>query len=182
MALYFVTVWSSASKCTLFKHQPSWSEHIKRFKMAAIIRFDLDVSKKTARWLLYNCSRPQVQNQIQIHQQNGKGLPLLCPRDDSQGALRFDPVCPSVCHALWYRVCVINSSHSFCLAWEAEARHVLLFRRRCCRHRRRRPKLSVFGSFSRQLFTQVLSRLRSISETYILLCSILRLDLLFMIH
>ena len=33
------------------------------------------------------------------------------------GALRFAPVCPSVCpsirHALKYRVCVINSSHSF---------------------------------------------------------------------
>ena len=50
---------------------------------------------------------------------------FLCPRDDSQGALRFAPVCPSVClsvwpsgrpsvrHALRYRVCVINSSHSF---------------------------------------------------------------------
>ena len=50
---------------------------------------------------------------------------FLCPRDDSQGALRFAPVCPSDClsvrlsvrpsvrHALWYRVCVINSSHSF---------------------------------------------------------------------
>ena len=34
-----------------------------------------------------------------------------------RGALRFAPVCPSVCpslrHALWYRVCVINFSHSF---------------------------------------------------------------------
>ena len=34
-----------------------------------------------------------------------------------RGALRFAPVCPSVRpsvrHALWYRVCVINSSHSF---------------------------------------------------------------------
>ena len=42
---------------------------------------------------------------------------FLCPRDDSQGALRFAPVCLSVrlsvCHTLWYRVCVINSSHSF---------------------------------------------------------------------
>ena len=32
----------------------------------------------------------------------GRGLQvtemdLLCPRDDSQGALRFAPVCPSVC-------------------------------------------------------------------------------------
>ena len=42
---------------------------------------------------------------------------FFCPRDDSQGALGFAPVCPSVCpsvrHALRYRVCVINSSHSF---------------------------------------------------------------------
>ena len=52
-----------------------------------------------------------------------KNLFFLCPRDDSQGALRFAPACLSVCvsvsvhlsvhHALWYRVCVINSSHSF---------------------------------------------------------------------
>ena len=43
------------------------------------------------------------------------------PLGDSQGALRFAPVCPSVClsvcpsvrHALRYRVCVISSSHSF---------------------------------------------------------------------
>ena len=49
-------------------------------------------------------------------------LPLptvfLCPRDDSQGALRFAlsvrlSVCPSVFHGLRYRVCVINFSHSF---------------------------------------------------------------------
>ena len=48
---------------------------------------------------------------------------FLCLRDDSQGALRFAPVCLSVCpsvrpsvrHTLWYRVCVINSSHS--LKW-----------------------------------------------------------------
>ena len=37
--------------------------------------------------------------------------------DDSQGALRFAPVCPSVCpsvrHALLCRVFVINSSQSF---------------------------------------------------------------------
>ena len=42
---------------------------------------------------------------------------FFIPRDYSQGALRFAPVCPSVCppvrHALQYRVCVINSSHSF---------------------------------------------------------------------
>ena len=43
---------------------------------------------------------------------------FFMPRDHSRvGALRFAPVCPSVCpsvrHALQYRVCVINSSHSF---------------------------------------------------------------------
>ena len=31
----------------IFKYPSSWSERIKRFKMAAIIRFDLDVSKMT---------------------------------------------------------------------------------------------------------------------------------------
>ena len=45
--LYFVTVWPSASECTFFKYPSSWSERIKRFKMAAIIRFDLDVLKMT---------------------------------------------------------------------------------------------------------------------------------------
>ena len=43
---------------------------------------------------------------------------FFMPRDHSRvGALRFAPVCPSVCpsvhHAFQYRVCVINSSHSF---------------------------------------------------------------------
>ena len=41
---------------------------------------------------------------------------FLCPHDDSQGALRFAPVHPSVYpsvrQALLYRVCVINY-HSF---------------------------------------------------------------------
>ena len=36
-----------------------------------------------------------------------------CPCNDSQGALRFAPVCPSVHHALWYSVYVLNSSHRF---------------------------------------------------------------------
>ena len=47
MALYFVTVLPSASECTFFKYTSSWYERIKRFKMAAIIRFDLDISKMT---------------------------------------------------------------------------------------------------------------------------------------
>ena len=48
----------------------------------------------------------------------GKGVcRFICPRDDSQGASRFAPVCPSVCpsvrNTLRYSVCVINFSHSF---------------------------------------------------------------------
>ena len=63
MALYFVTVWPSASECTFFKYPSSWSERIKRFKMAAIIRFDLDVSKMTVQGTVkgHNCS-PLKQN------------------------------------------------------------------------------------------------------------------------
>ena len=45
MALYFVTVWPSGNECIFFKYPSSWSERIKKFKVAAIIRFDLDVSK-----------------------------------------------------------------------------------------------------------------------------------------
>ena len=49
---------------------------------------------------------------------------FFMPRDHSRvGALRFAPVCSSVCpsvpHALQYRVCVINSSHSFNGSFEA---------------------------------------------------------------
>ena len=44
-------------------------------------------------------------------------IAFCAPSDDSQGALRLAPVCLSVCpsvrHALRYRVCVINSSNSF---------------------------------------------------------------------
>ena len=41
---------------------------------------------------------------------------LFMPRDYSRGeALRFAPVCPSVRHALQYRICTVNSSHS--LQW-----------------------------------------------------------------
>ena len=47
MALHFDTVWPPASECTFFKYPSSWPERIKRFKMAAIIQFDLDVPKKT---------------------------------------------------------------------------------------------------------------------------------------
>ena len=66
MALYFVTVWPSASECTFFKYPSSWSERNKRFKMAAILRFDLDVSKMTVQG---GCCTTVVQNEIQIHQQ-----------------------------------------------------------------------------------------------------------------
>ena len=68
MALYFVTVWPSASECTFFKYPSSWSERIKRFKMAAIIRFDLVISKMTVQG--GGCTTVVVQNEIQIHQQN----------------------------------------------------------------------------------------------------------------
>ena len=67
MALYFVTVWPSASACTLFKYPSSWSERIKRFKMAAIVRFDLDISKMIIQG--GGCTTVVVQNEIQIHQQ-----------------------------------------------------------------------------------------------------------------
>ena len=67
MALYFVTVWASASECTYFKYPSSWSERIKRFKMAAIIPFDLDVSKMTIQGGC--CTTVVVQNEKQVHQQ-----------------------------------------------------------------------------------------------------------------
>ena len=65
MALYFVTVWQSTSVCTFFKYPSSWSDSIKRFKMAAIIRFVLDDNDKTGGC----CTTVLVQNKIQIHQQ-----------------------------------------------------------------------------------------------------------------
>ena len=67
MALYFVTVWPSANECTIFKYPSSWFERIKRFKMPAIIRFDLDVLKMTVQGGC--CTTVVVQNEIQIHQQ-----------------------------------------------------------------------------------------------------------------
>ena len=51
----------------VFKYPSSWSEPIKRFKMVAIIRFDLDVSKMTVHSGC--CTTVVVQNEIQIHQQ-----------------------------------------------------------------------------------------------------------------
>ena len=66
MALYFVTVWPSASECT-FLNIHLWSERIKRFKMAAIIRFDLDISKMTEQG--GGCTTVVMQNETQIHQQ-----------------------------------------------------------------------------------------------------------------
>ena len=71
MATYFVTVWPSASKCTFFKYPSSMSERITTFKMAAIIRFDLDISKMTVQGgdVGDGCTTVVVQNEIQIHQQ-----------------------------------------------------------------------------------------------------------------
>ena len=67
MALYFVTVWPLASEYTFFEYPSSWSERIKRFKMAAIIRFDLDILKMTVQG--GGCTTVVMQNEIQIHQQ-----------------------------------------------------------------------------------------------------------------
>ena len=68
MTLYFVTVWQSTRGISFFfKYPSSWCKSIKRFKMAFIIRFDLDVSEMTS-WLLYNCRR-EVQNEVKFHQQ-----------------------------------------------------------------------------------------------------------------
>ena len=67
MTLYSVPVWPSASECTFFRYPSYWSERIKRFKMAAIIRFDLDISKMTVQG--GRCTTVAVQNEIQIHQQ-----------------------------------------------------------------------------------------------------------------
>ena len=67
MAQYFVTVWPSASECTFFKYMSSWSEPIKRFKMAAINRFDRDISKLTVQ--AGGCTTVVVQNEIKIHPQ-----------------------------------------------------------------------------------------------------------------
>ena len=74
MALHFVTVWPLASECTFFKYSSSWSERIKRFKMAAIIRFDLDISKMTVQG--GGCTTVVMQNEIQIHQQKRKNAYL----------------------------------------------------------------------------------------------------------
>ena len=70
MTLYFVTVRPLASECTFFKYPSSWSERIKRFKMAAIIRFDLHISKMTVHG--GGCTTVVMQIEIQIHQQNGE--------------------------------------------------------------------------------------------------------------
>ena len=76
MALYFVTVWPSAGECTFFKYPSSWSERIKRFKMAATIRIDLDVSKMTVQGGC--CTTVVVQNEIQIHQQKRRKPTFVC--------------------------------------------------------------------------------------------------------
>ena len=68
MALYFVTVCRQRASAQFFKYPSSWSGHIKRFKMAVILRFDLDVSKMTVQGGC--CTTVVVQNEIQMHQQN----------------------------------------------------------------------------------------------------------------
>ena len=76
MALYFVTVWQSTSWC-IFSF--NWSESTKRFKMAAIIRFDLDISKITRQDGC--CTFVVVQKREKNHQQKKKkrkGKAYLC--------------------------------------------------------------------------------------------------------
>ena len=77
--LLFVKVWETIwhyillpvgrqrASAHFFKYPSSRSERIKRFKMAVIIRFDLDISKMTVQGGC--CSTVVVQNDIQIHQQ-----------------------------------------------------------------------------------------------------------------
>ena len=64
-----------ASECTFFKYPSFWSERIKRFKMAAIIRFDLDILKMTVQG--GGCTTVVMQNEIQIHQQKQRKAYLL---------------------------------------------------------------------------------------------------------
>ena len=84
----FVKIWETIWHCILsqfggqrasalfFKYPSSWSERIKRFKMVAIIRFDLDTSKMTVQGGC--CTTEVVQNEIQIHQQNGERPSFIC--------------------------------------------------------------------------------------------------------
>ena len=61
---HYLTV---SERVHIFRYPSSWSERIKRFKMAAIIRFDLDISKMTVQG--GGCTTVVVQNEIQIQQQ-----------------------------------------------------------------------------------------------------------------
>ena len=74
MALYFYTFLPVASECTFFKYPSSWSERIKRFKVAAIIRLDLDISKMTVQG--GSCTTVVMQNEIQIRQQKRRNAYL----------------------------------------------------------------------------------------------------------
>ena len=67
MALYFVTVWPSPSECTFNLLPSSWFESFKGITLAAIIRFDLDVSEMARQGGC--CTTVVRQNEIQIHQQ-----------------------------------------------------------------------------------------------------------------
>ena len=71
MALYFFHRLAVSERVHIFfKYPSSWSERIKRFKMATIIRFDLDVSEMTVQGGC--CTTVVVRNDIQIHQQKGR--------------------------------------------------------------------------------------------------------------
>ena len=67
MALFLSPFGRQRASALFFKYPSSWSESIKRFKMAAIIRFDLYVSKITVQGGC--CTTVVVQNEIQIRQQ-----------------------------------------------------------------------------------------------------------------
>ena len=78
MALYFVTIWPSANECTFFKYPSSWSERIKRFQMAAIIRFDLDVSRMTVQGASINKKKRRKAYLYEIISMLNEPNPFLC--------------------------------------------------------------------------------------------------------
>ena len=61
---------------TIFEYPSTWPQRIKRFQMAAIIRFDLDISKMTVQNGC--CATVVVQNELQIHQQKLEKPTYIC--------------------------------------------------------------------------------------------------------
>ena len=93
-----------------FKYPSSWSEPIKRFKMAAIIRLDLDVSKMSQQGGC--CTAVVVQNELQIHQQkrrnkNGVRPTLICNNFHAELANPF--LChPAVLGSRHFATCFLS--------------------------------------------------------------------------